>query len=84
MRVLRPAFSIGVVAVTLLALSGACSQHEPGDFQGGGRTIPTSVIGPAAGGPVGVDSSFEDTFVPDANIQDASTDLGIPDIFVND
>jgi hypothetical protein len=64
-----------VVATTLLALSGACSQHEPGDFQGGGRTIPTSVIGPAAGGPVRADASFQDVEIPDVSIPSDAIEL---------
>lgn len=77
----RPVFiATTLVAVTLLAMSGACSQHEPGDYQGGGREIPTLVIGPASGGPVGSDSGTVDVVydVPISN--DVTTfDIVIPE-----
>ncbi len=66
-----------IVAITLLAMSGACSQHEPGTYQGGGRTEPTSVIGPASGGPTGSDSSTQDTNIPEIIVPDNS----VPDTF---
>ncbi len=63
----------------MLALSGACSQHEPGDYQGGGeccgRTIPTSQIGPAAGGPVTVDASYYDIQIPDTTPPSDATQI---------
>lgn len=66
-----------IIAFTLLAMSGACSQHEPGDYQGGGRTEPTSQIGPATGSTVQTDSSTPDVSVPDTFKADNST----PDTF---
>jgi hypothetical protein len=30
-----------IVALVMLAMSGACSQHEPGPWEGGGRTTTT-------------------------------------------
>ena len=61
----------GLVAVTLLAMSGACSQHDPGAYEGGGRTAPTTVIGivtgngepPEGGLPEG--SFIGDVYIPD-------------------
>ena len=30
-----------VIGATMLAMSGACSQHEPGPYEGGGRSTTT-------------------------------------------
>ncbi len=52
-----------LVAATLVVVSGACSQHDPGPYEGGGRTMPTSVIGNASGGGgTPPDASFPDVF----------------------
>ena len=52
-----------LVGATVLVASGACSQHDPGPYEGGGRTMPTSVIGNAAGGGgPPVDASVPDVF----------------------
>jgi hypothetical protein len=63
-----------LIAVTLLTMSGACSQHEPGPYEGGGRTYPTAVIG-AAQGNVGDDTGAPppDVFqLPDVSTQDVA------------
>jgi hypothetical protein len=51
-----------IVGATLLAMSGACSQHEPGPYEGGGRGTTQPL-------PNGVTDSAppEDTFVPPDN-----------------
>lgn len=53
-----------LVVFTIMVASGACSQHSPGPYEGGGREMPTSVVGDIGGGPVGVDASVQDNFVP--------------------
>lgn len=55
------------VATLMLAMSGACSQHEPGTYEGGGRSfeVPT-----AQGTSTTPDSSTKDTFVPDNSTPD--------------
>ena len=53
-----------IVALTMLAMSGACSMHDPGPYEGGGRstTIPL---------PQGEDSgTTPDTFVADTFVKD--------------
>jgi hypothetical protein len=62
-----------LVSATMLAMSGACSQHDPGPYQGGGRGIPTSVIGPVSGGG-GPDGALPDISIPDSFV--------VPDNFV--
>ncbi len=59
-----------LVIVTPIVASGACSEHAPGPYEGGGRIMPTSVVGDVGGGPVGVDASVQDNFVPDVSIPD--------------
>ena len=50
-----------IVALTMLAMSGACSMHDPGPYEGGGRSttvpFPESTSTPDSGGPI-------DNFVP--------------------
>jgi len=62
----------------LFVLSGACSQHEPGTFQGGGRDMGTVVVGPAGGGPQPPpDSGLPDIFeLPDNFAPDTGKDTG--------
>jgi len=65
------------VSVTLLVMSGACSQHDPGPYEGGGRTIGTTQIGGSVGGP------NSDASAPDVSVSDASQDTTfLPDIVV--
>lgn len=58
-----------LVGVTLLAMSGACSQYKPGPWEGGGRSVETPTPGSAV--PPTADAGPPDTFVP-------------PDVFVPD
>lgn len=57
-----------LVAAVLLAMSGACSMHDPGPYEGGGRTttapLPESTSTPDTG-PI-------DNFVP----PDVAKDIG--------
>ncbi|HSQ65112.1 MAG TPA: hypothetical protein VLM85_17945 [Polyangiaceae bacterium] len=68
-RMSRAPMVVGCLAVAalMLAMSGACSQHEPGTYQGGGRSfeVPT-----AQGTSTTPDSSTKDTFVPDNSAPD--------------
>ncbi len=56
----------------ILVMSGACSQHQPGPYEGGGRSfeVPSlqgSVVGPDAGPDINIPDSFNpDNFVFDA------------------
>jgi len=60
-----------VVAVTLLAMSGACSQHDPGPYEGGGRTAPTTVIGIVTGNGSPPEGGLpEGSFIPDVVVAD--------------
>ena len=60
-----------LVTITLLALSGACSQHEPGPYEGGGRDMPSAVVGGVGMQPPPPDASVQDNFVPpDVNVKD--------------
>ena len=55
------------VATLMLAMSGACSQHEPGTYQGGGRSfeVPTAE-GTSTTPDAGADNFVvPDTFTPD-------------------
>ncbi len=67
-----------LVAVTLLVLSGACSQHAPGPYEGGGRDVPTSEINGISMAPPEVDSSVQDNAVPDVTI-DIKPDIATQD-----
>lgn len=74
----RPVVLAGLaVAGLLLLLSGACSQHQPGPYEGGGRNydIPT-VSGSTSD--AGQDNFIPDSFVPDNFVppKDASADGG--------
>ncbi len=55
------------VATLMLAVSGACSQHEPGTYQGGGRSfeVPTAE-GTSTKPDSGADNFVPDTFKPDS------------------
>lgn len=53
-----------LVVFAIMIASGACSQHTPGSFQGGGREIPTSEIDNTSGPePPPPDASVQDNFV---------------------
>ena len=53
------------VSGALLVLSGACSQHQPGSYEGGGRTIGSVVIEPVGGSSSPPDGGGPvDNFVP--------------------
>jgi hypothetical protein len=58
MKAITPAL---IVAATMLAMSGACSMHDPGPYEGGGR----STTQPLPQGTTPTDSSVPDTFVQD-------------------
>lgn len=63
-----------LIAVTLLTMSGACSQHEPGPYEGGGRTYPTAVIGAAQGNPGDDTGAPPDVFqLPEVSTQDVAS-----------
>jgi hypothetical protein len=57
-----------LVAATLLAMSGACSQHQPGTYEGGGRDMPSAVVGNYGSQPPPPDASVEDNFVPQPDV----------------
>jgi len=56
-----------LVTFVIMIASGACSQHEPGNFQGGGRGEPPSEIDEVLGNPPPPQDSGpppQDNFVP--------------------
>ncbi len=59
-----------LVTATLLAMAGACSQHQPGPYEGGGRDMPSAVVGGYGAQPPPPDASVEDTFVEDVVTKD--------------
>ena len=74
-RIFGPAV---LVLLTVVGASGACSQHAPGPYEGGGRDIPTSVVGDIGEGPAQPDASLpNEASVPDVGGQDA---LQLPDV----
>jgi hypothetical protein len=54
-----------VVAGLLLAMSGACSQHQPGPYEGGGRSYDIPTVSGSTTTDAGPDNFIPDTFVPD-------------------
>ncbi len=75
-RLKKAPMVVGCFAVTafILAMSGACSQHQPGAWEGGGRSFDVpqlqgTVIGPDAG----PDINIPDTFIPDNFVPDNFT-----------
>lgn len=59
-----------IVGAMLVAMSGACSQHEPGSYEGGGRTTQTPQV---TGG------NTDDSGLPDIV---GGPDVGSNDVFV--
>ena len=68
-RLSKAPMALGCLAVAtlMLATAGACSQHEPGPYEGGGRSfeVPT-----AQGTSTTPDSGTKDNFVPDTFVPD--------------
>jgi hypothetical protein len=73
----RAVFVAFGLAFPMLAMTGACSQHQPGTYEGGGRSfeVPT-----AQGTTTPPDSGPPDTFVPDSFVPDSFVaDTFVPD-----
>ncbi len=65
-----------LLIVVLMTLSGACSEHQPGPWEGGGRIYPPSTIGEATGTSNPVDAGGgEDIFIPDVKIIETGPDV---------
>jgi len=61
-----------IIAATMLAMSGACSMHDPGPYEGGGRS--TTVPLPQTDNDSGTtpDTFVADTFVKDTFVVDTN------------
>jgi hypothetical protein len=63
-----------IVGAVLLAMSGACSMHDPGPYEGGGRSTSTPLPASNNDGGETPDTFVADTFVADTFVvKDTST-----------
>ncbi|HEY1956829.1 MAG TPA: hypothetical protein VGH28_14515 [Polyangiaceae bacterium] len=66
-----------IISVTLIVMSGACSAHEPGSYEGGGRNTTAPQLSGTTTQEAGDDSGFDfDAFDFDSFTFDAGGGQG--------